>query len=51
MEVCKFVGCLPSELYKRHNPTVGDFLAVSAYYGVLQEEENERIRSIMGGLR
>jgi len=46
--MCRFLGCLPSELYQKHNPTVGDFLAVSAYYKLLREEENERINAISG---
>jgi len=48
LEMCRFLGCLPSELYQKHNPTVGDFLAVSAYYKLLREEENERINAISG---
>ena len=39
MEMCKFVKCLPSELYVKHDPTIGDFLAVSAYWRIIQEEE------------
>jgi len=49
LEMCKFLGCLPSELYQKHNPTVGDFLAISAYVKVVREEEDERIRSMLGG--
>jgi len=48
MEVCKFVCCLPSELYKKHDPTIGDFMAVSAYYAILAEEEDEKIRGLIG---
>jgi len=48
MEVCRFVGCLPSELYQKHNPTIGDYLAISAYWQVLADEETRKINAIMG---
>lgn len=51
MEVCRFVGCLPSELYQKHNPTIGDYLAISAYWQVLTEEENTKIKSVLGAGR
>ena len=50
IEMCKFVGCFPSELYKKHNPTVGDQLAISAYWRIIDEEENERTKAILKGL-
>jgi len=43
-EVCKFVGCLPSELYKYHDPTIGDFAFVAA----LKVIEDEEIQEMMG---
>jgi len=48
MEMCRFLGCLPSELYKKHNPTLGDYVAIAAYYQIKEEEEAEKIRSMMG---
>lgn len=48
MEMCKLLNCLPSELYEKHDPTIGDFLAISTYTQILKEEENERLNSIMG---
>lgn len=49
METCKFVGCLPSELYQKHEPTIGDFMAISALKGIEMDEEQELIASIGGG--
>jgi len=48
LEVCDFVNCLPSELYEKHNPTIGDFMAVRAYYNVLAKEQDEKIRAMLG---
>lgn len=44
-ELCKFVegGCLPSELYQRHNPTMADFAFVAALKKIEMEEENEKL--------
>ena len=47
--MCKFLGCLPSELYEEHNPTIGDVQAINAYRKILEEEENEKLRAITGG--
>jgi len=51
MEMCRLLKCLPSELYEKHDPTIGDFLAISGYTKILKEEENERINAIMGALK
>jgi len=48
IEVCRFVGCLPSELYEKHDPTIGDFLAVAKYHEILAEEEAEKVKAMMG---
>jgi len=42
-ELCKFVDCLPSELYQRHNPTMADFSFVAALKKIEMEEENEKL--------
>jgi len=47
-ELCRWKGCLPSELYDKCNPTIGDMVFVSVYDRIRQEEENERINAIMG---
>jgi len=47
-EVCKFVGCLPSELYKKHNPTIGDFIFIAKYHEILAEEEAEKLKAMLG---
>lgn len=46
IEMCRFLGCLPSELYKKHNPTLGDYYAIDAYWRILQEEEVERLKAL-----
>lgn len=48
METCKHLGCLPSELYQKHDPTIGDFLAIYIYDQILREEEDEKLKSILG---
>lgn len=45
-EACKFVGCFPSELYARHNPTPADFNFVAAYYKITEEEEAEKFKAM-----
>jgi len=51
MEMCRLLKCLPSELYQKHDPTIGDFLAVSEYANILREEENERIKAMMSAFK
>jgi hypothetical protein len=48
-EVCRFVGCLPSELYKKHDPTIGDFHLIAALHKIEAEEEAEMLKAMGGG--
>jgi len=47
-QVCEFVGCLPSELYEKYNPTIGDFLFIAKYNEIKAEEEAEKLKALMG---
>lgn len=46
--MCKFLGCLPSELYVKHNPTPLDFEAIGAHRHICAEEEAAKIEAMMG---
>jgi len=47
-ELCRWKGCLPSELYDKCDPTIGDMMFVSAYCKIKDEEENEKLKGIVG---
>lgn len=48
-EVCKFVDCFPSELYKKHDPTISDFVFVAVMKTIEDEELEERLGGSGGG--
>ena len=48
VELSEHVGCLPSELYKKHDPTIGDFALIRVYRRILAEEQIELLKSMVG---
>lgn len=42
-EMCDFTGCLPSELYQKHDPTIGDFVFVVVRNNIKQEDMDEML--------
>jgi len=50
VELCRWKGCLPSELYDVCNPTIGDLAVASSYYRIKTEEEWEKIKALAQAL-
>jgi hypothetical protein len=44
--VCKFLRCLPSELYEKHNPSMADMIFINAMIAQEQEEEREQLEEV-----
>jgi len=44
-ETCKWLKCLPSELYEKHNPTMADLMFIAGYTELEKNEEREAMQT------